>query len=98
MPFSEIAFDLEYILFDEILVDLIKEDHEDDRYKQLVGYHADLITYNEQLSIEGVDYLIKIIHQSTAIAYIGLKKPYLKHLIKVFALRVATKMSEHNAK
>ncbi|MER2008000.1 MAG: hypothetical protein ABS939_11185 [Psychrobacillus sp.] len=61
VPFSEMAFDLEYILFDEILVELIKEDHEADRYKQLVGYLADLITYNEQLSIEGVDYLISMI-------------------------------------
>ena len=61
VPFSEMAFDLKYILFDEILVELIKEDHEADRYKQLVGYFADLITYNVQLSIEGVDYLISMI-------------------------------------
>ena len=61
VPPSIMAFDLEYILFDEILVEFIKKDQESARYKQLIGYLAELITYNEQLSIEGVDYLIRII-------------------------------------
>ena len=61
VPPSKMAFDLEYILFDEILVEFIKKNQESARYKQLIGYLAELITYNEQLSIEGVDYLIRII-------------------------------------
>ncbi|OBW54762.1 hypothetical protein A9986_14160 [Solibacillus silvestris] len=61
VPLTEMAFDLEYILFDEIIVALLNQQYDKDRYKQLVGYLADLITYNPELSIEGVDYVANIL-------------------------------------